>query len=260
LALRFDAFRWPQHGLMLLEMALALLLAVQGARLVWAILEPAGPFGMPSAPLQAKADFTILSRFDPFFRGLPDGGGAAPANTGSHVLYGVRMASDGQGAAILGSGDGTQQAFTVGQAVAPGIILTAIERDHVIVTRGGVRTRIGFAQPAPGTYVPPPLPAAATQASGGGSIAPKAFLAQTSFEPQLQNGQVLGYAITPRDGGQLLQAAGLQAGDIIRAINGSALSRNRFDEIEAEFAGASQVELTIERGGQTITRQLRVSQ
>lgn len=258
--MRFDAFRWPQHGLMLLEMALAVLLTVQGARLIWAILAPAGPFGTPPTPPSHRTDFTILSRFDPFFRGLPDGGGAAPANTGGYVLYGVRMAGDGRGSAIMGSGDGSQQVFTVGQAVAPGVILTAVERDHVIVTRGGVRTRIGFQQPAAGTYVPPPAPAPAQQPAGGGSIAPKAFLAQTSFEPLLQNGQVLGYAITPRDGGQLLQAAGLQAGDIIRAINGSALSRNRFDEIEAEFAGASQVELTIERGGQTITRQLRVSQ
>jgi len=258
--LRLDAFRWPQHGLMLLEMALAILLAVQGARLFWAILAPAGPFGMAAAPPLPRADFTILSRFDPFYRGLPDGGGATPASMGGFTLYGLRVTGDGRGAAILGSGDGRQEAFAVGQAVAPGVILTAVERDHVIVTRGGVRTRIGFQQAAPGPYVPPPAPTQAPQAAGGGRIAPKVFLAQTSFQPQLQNGQVLGYAIAPRDGGQALQAAGLQAGDIIRAINGSALSQNRFDEIEAEFAGASQVELTIERGGQTITRQIQVSQ
>jgi type II secretory pathway component PulC len=141
--------------------------------------------------------------------------------------------------------------------VAPGVVLAAVERDHVVLTRGGVRMRVGFPAPAPTAYVP--LPARAAQADQGGAITPKDFLSQTLFEPQLQGGQVLGYAVSPRDGGQILAAAGLQAGDVIRAINGSPLSRNRFEEIESEFSGASQVELTIERGGQTITRKLQVA-
>ena len=66
--------------------------------------------------------------------------------------------------------------------------------------------------------------------------------------------------MTPRDSGLALQQAGLQAGDVIRTINGSALSRNRFEEIESEFSGSDQVELTVERGGQIITKNLRVAQ
>lgn len=258
MAFRFDAFRWPQQGLKLLEAALVAALAVQAVRLFWAVLAPAGPFGTPMVSPPPRTDFTILSRFDPFFRGLPDGGAAASSNGGGFVLYGVRLAADGRGAAILGKGDGRQDAFTVGQSVAPGVTLAAVGRDHVILSRGGVRTRIAFQPSAPGAYTPPPTPSPAPQAAG--AITPKAFLSQNSFEPHIENGQVLGYAVTARDGGQTLQAAGLQPGDIIRAINGSPLSRNRFEEIEAEFAGSQQVELTIERGGQTVTRQLRVAQ
>lgn len=256
MAFRFDFFRRPAPGLILLEMALAALLAVQGVRLFWAVLVPAGPFGAVTPPPVVKADFTILSRFDPFFRGLSEG--AASANAGGLVLYGVRTMADGKGAAILGRSDGAQEAFTVGQAVTPGVILAAVGDDHVVITRGGMRTRIAFQPPAPGSPAPPPA-APAPPASQGGVIAPKTFLSANSFEPQMRDGAVLGYAVSPRDGGQSLKAAGIKPGDIIRAINGAALSRNRFAEIESEFAGASRIELTIERGGQTITKQLQVS-
>jgi general secretion pathway protein C len=258
LAFRFDALRWPSNGLLLLQAALVAGLAVQGVRLFWMLVTPAGAFGVAAVivPPRAKADFSVLSRFDPFYREMPAGGASA---TIAFTLFGVRMAAAGRSAAILGSPDGRQDSFTLGQSVAPGVVLAAVERDHVVLTRGGVRMRVGFPTQAPAAYVPLPARAAAAQADQGGAITPKAFLSQTMFEPQLQGGQVTGYAVSPRDGGQILGAAGLQAGDVIRAINGSVLSRNRFEEIESEFAGVSQVELTIERGGQTLTRKLQVA-
>ena len=82
---------------MLVELALVALLAVQGVRLFWAVAAPAGPFGAALPPAAANSDFTILSRFDPFFRGLP-GGGSSITNTGGFVLYGVRRMPDGRGA------------------------------------------------------------------------------------------------------------------------------------------------------------------
>ncbi|HJR56802.1 MAG TPA: type II secretion system protein N [Rhizomicrobium sp.] len=242
---------------MLLEAALAIALAVQGVRLFWMIVTPTGAFGPEpaSAPTPVKADLAVLSRFDPFFRGVPDGG----ASAGYFTLFGVRMAAGGRSTAILGTPDGRQDSFALGQSIAPGVVLAAVERDHVVLTRGGVRTHVGFQASAPTAYVPLPSPAPVAQAEQGGTIAPKDFLAQTSFEPRLQGNQVLGYTVSPRDGGKILAAAGLQPGDVIRAINGAALSRHRFGEIESEFSGATQVELTIERGGQTITRKLQVA-
>jgi general secretion pathway protein C len=256
LAFRFDALRWPSNGLPLLQAALVAGLAVQGVRLFWMLVTPAGAFGVPAmaVPPRAKADFSVLARFDPFFRGLPADGVSVPT---AFTLFGVRMAAAGRSTAILGGPDGRQDSFILGQNIAPGVVLTAVERDHVILTRGGVRMRIGFQPPAPGAFVPAPAPVA--PAATGGAITPKAFLSQTQFEPRQQGGQVLGYAVSPRDGGQILAAAGLQAGDVIRAINGQALSRNRFEEIESEFNGVGPVELTIERAGQTITRKLQVA-
>lgn len=257
----FGAFRWPSNGLMLLEAALAIGLAVQGVRLFWLLVTPAGAFGPApvSASAPAKADVAVLSRFDPFFRGVPGGGASVSAGNDGFTLFGVRMAAGGRSTAILGAPDGRQDSFALGQSVAPGVMLSAVERDHVILTRAGVRLRVNFQTPAPTATAYVPLPPPVAQAEQGGTIAAKDFLSQTSFEPRMQGGgEVLGYAVSPRDGGKILAAAGLQPGDIIRAINGSPLSRHRFNEIEAEF-GAAQVELTIERGGQTITKKLQVA-
>lgn len=257
MAFRFDALRWP-NGLLLLQAGLAAGLAVQGARLFWILVTPAGAFGVPAmmVPPPAKVDFSVLARFDPFFRGLSAGGASIPT---AFTLFGVRMAAAGRSSAILGGPDGRQDSFTLGQTIAPGVELAAVERDHVVLMRGGVRMRVDFPAPPPTAYVPLPVRVPTAQADQGGAISPKAFLSQTQFEPRQQGGQVLGYAVSPRDGGQILAAAGLQAGDVIRAINGQALSRNRFEEIESEFTGAGPVELTIERGGQTITRKLQVA-
>lgn len=260
LAYRLDIFRWPVPWATVAEFALTAALAIQGVRLIWALVTPAGAMGMPppSQP-QGKADFAVLSRVDPFFRGLDSAGDArAFAATGIYTLFGIRTGAAGRGSAILAGPDGRQEAYTVGQAISPGTVLTAVGADHAVVSRAGVHIRIAF-QP-PSASGAPIAPAAPIAASGGGTITPKAFLSQTAFQPRLQDGQVLGYTVTPRDSGQALQQAGLQAGDVIRTINGSALSRNRFEEIESEFSGSDQVELTVERGGQIITKNLRVAQ
>ena len=259
LPFHFAAFRQAPNSLMLLEAALVIALAVQAVRLFWMMVTPAGAFGPApvSAPVPVRADVAILARFDPFFRGVPDGG--ASVGAGGFTLFGVRMAAN-RSTAILATPDGRQDSFALGQSIAPGVVLSAVERDHVILTRGGMRVRVAFQTPAPTAptaHVPPPGPA--TQMEQGGTIVPRDFLSQTGFEPQMQGGEVRGYAVSPRDGGKILAAAGLQPGDVIRAINGQVLGRHRFEEIESEFSGASQVEFTIERGGQTITKKMQVA-
>jgi len=246
------------------EFALAAALVIQSVRLLWALVTPAGVIGMPppSQP-QTNADFSVLSRIDPFFRGLDSAGSArAFAATGIYTLFGVRTGATGRGSAILAGPDGRQEAYTVGQVIAPGTVLTAVGADHAVVSRAGVHIRIAFVPPSSsGASSTPPIALAAPIADArGGTISPKTFLSQTAFQPRLQDGQVLGYTVSPRDSGQALLQAGLQAGDVIRTINGSALSRNRFEEIESEFSGSDQVELTVERGGQIITKNLRVAQ
>lgn len=135
------------------ELLLLVLVAVQAARLFWALLTPLGPVGEYRAlntavPLQQSVG--TLATFDPFFRQVA---GAAPVVvTALDIrLYGTREdRATGRGSAIIGTPDGRQTSFMVGEEILPGVVLTAVAFDHVTVTRGGVAEQLFLDQsPAP---------------------------------------------------------------------------------------------------------------
>lgn len=122
-------------------------LAVQAARLTWALIAPEP--ATPAAGAAARGDaLAILTRFDPFFRAAPEGVGGATAQAFS--LHGVRAGDGGAGSAIIGTPDGTQSSFAVGDEVAPGVKLVSVEVDHVVLARGGARSPLFFPNAAPG--------------------------------------------------------------------------------------------------------------
>ena len=122
------------------EALLVLLLATQAAALVWAIAAP-GP--SPSTGAVAKvADLSILTRFNPFL-GI-DTPAAGQASGQAMRLYGVRAGADGRGSAIIGSADGKQASYLVGETVAPGVTLQAVHDNHVVLARGAATTKLTF--------------------------------------------------------------------------------------------------------------------
>ena len=158
-----------------MELLLLVLLAVQCARLFWAMLTPLGPIGewkdldamRPVAPPAAA-----LAEFDPFFRQAPGATGApAPVVVTSLNLRlaGVREdRATGRGTAFITLANGSQQAFVVGEEIEPGVVLSAVGFDHVVVTRGGAPEQLyldqsppnagGGGQPGPPANVSPPPP------------------------------------------------------------------------------------------------------
>lgn len=115
-----------------------MLLAVQTAGLVWAIAAPAPP--LPSAG-QTSRDLTILTSFNPFLGGDQTG---APASGQAMRLYGVRAGPEGQGSAIIGTADGRQASYLVGETVAPGVTLQAVHDNHVVLARGAATSKLTF--------------------------------------------------------------------------------------------------------------------
>ena len=164
----------------LLELLLLVLIALQCARLFWAVLTPLGPVGewkaldlMRTAPPPGPR----LGSFDPFFRQAP----GAPGTPQSPVvvtaldirLYGITAnQATGGGSAIIGTAQGQQRVFLVGEEIMPGVVLTGIGFDHITISRGGTaeqlyldqgRAPAGATNPgavpglAPGQIPPPPL-------------------------------------------------------------------------------------------------------
>jgi general secretion pathway protein C len=157
---------WASRIGVLLLAALLAMLAMQSARLIWALGSPVGPVGPPA--LASARSAAVIDGFDPFFR-------LQPASTSNAVtslplkLFGTRRDSaTGQGSAIIATPDGIQSSYAVGEILMPGVKLWAVGSDEVTLDRGGSKEKLFLdqsvpapvAQPSasPTAPLPPPIP------------------------------------------------------------------------------------------------------
>ena len=260
---RARAELWPGAIRTGVEIALVLVLAVQAARVVWIVAEPAGPFGTRAAEVvsdSARAP-AILKTFNAFAprSSAPT---VAAEDTSGLMLHGVRVGSRGAGSAIIGVG-GKQSVYWIGEEVAPGAVLKEVAADHVVVARGDRISHLSLVARTPQpnatgsvpSYMLAPRAAAAAPAKPAviTSVDTKKLLEEAGLMPRRQGGQITGYTLLPRGPGEMLGRAGLTAGDVLVALNGTRLTPERYSEIEQELTGASQVQLTVERGSETRT-------
>jgi general secretion pathway protein C len=239
---------------------LVLALTVQAARLIWIFVSPGPTPASADAAATRPVDLAVLGRFDPF----RDTGATArePASDGSGlILYGVRTDASGRrGSAILAGPDGRQASYAVGETVAPGVVLSAVGFDHVVLSERGLRRRLAFPEVQPGTAAAlpssapfaPPRPAQASAAPSSAvqaAVEPARLVREAGFVPRREGDRITGYAVVPRGGDSLLRAAGLQAGDVVTEIDGEPLDPDRFEGLAGDLAGAGSVRLTVERGG-----------
>jgi general secretion pathway protein C len=77
----------------------------------------------------------------------------------------------------------------------------------------------------------------------------------------MKDGRPAGYTVMPRggQGAAILAQVGLAPGDVLLTIDGSELSRERLSELPSILAAADRVDVTYERGGQTLTTTLRMT-
>jgi general secretion pathway protein C len=141
------------------ELLLLSLLAIQCARLVWAIVTPVDPIGdwKASSALRpvAPASSGLLGSFDPFFR-LSGSNGPVVVTSLNLKLFGVREdRASGRGSAIIGTPDGQQRSFAVGEEVVPGVKLTAVGFDSVTISRSGTAEQLFLDQSTSARVVAP---------------------------------------------------------------------------------------------------------
>jgi general secretion pathway protein C len=246
-----------------IQALLILVLAFLAARLAWQLLTPVGPFGASPAiaTVTGAADPGLAARA--FLQGGHESSPGAAADTSGLALFGVRRASDPRrSTAILGTVGGNQASFAVGDTVAPGVTLASVGDGQVVLDRGGTRLRLALpdapapsatAAPAPVASPPPQGPASVSAPIDAGQL-----LAQAGLRPRLRDGQADGYTLIPRGDGDLLRRAGLQAGDVLLAVNGQALTPERIGEIEQILRTNPNTVVTLERGGERKTLTLQM--
>lgn len=248
------------------ELLLLALVAVQAARLVWALVTPVDPVGDWKAPasLMAPPAAGALGSFDPFFR-LTEGGAPAVVTGLNIQLFGVRQdQATGRGSAILQLPDGSQRSFAVGEEIIPGVTLAEVGFDSVTIDRGGAREQVFLdqSQPAPAAGGQPQAgqqiaPAPPVQAPSPPATTPTAQAAPLQFAPRVSENQITGLIVSPGgDGGATFRAAGFRPGDVITAVNGQRVVSPQ--QAEALIRGAGDgATVTVDRGGRNVQISVR---
>lgn len=236
----------------------------------------------------------IANGVDAILALAPFGGGAAgadglPASTLGLVLKGIIYSGNPDAStAMIASGSGTAQSFSVGQAPVGNALIAAIEMDRVVLSVGGRREVLTFpkpsasapvgqaSQPGQGLSTGPATPLmdpAAASALAAASPVATALAAQearkaapnrpTAAANRVDPAAALaaadvsvssaGYRVGPNPPPQLLRA-GLKPGDLIRTLNGRPVSDLNSDrQLFERAAGAGSARVEIVRDGRPLT-------
>ncbi|MDX3908855.1 MAG: type II secretion system protein N [Sphingobium sp.] len=251
------------NGFAALEWLVLALLAVQIARLIWAVVTPVSSYGAwtgRQAVIPSVAErLALFTRFDPFFR-TPDAatGGSPVVTSLALTVYGIRVnEGSGLGSAIVATPDGIQNSFAVGDEILPGVKLKAVAFDHIVIERGGAEETVFLDQ----SQAAPVAASDAQPASGPGqtvpqnivpqSLTPAAIKSDIGFSPRTEGGRVTGLVLSPK--GPAFQSAGFQPGDIVAQINGRAItSLADLQALQSQIAPGARISMMVERGATTV--------
>lgn len=265
--MRLSSPDWPWQGL---RWALLALIAVQGVRLVYAILTPASPVGDWRAPapqpMAIAAQQALFARLDPFYRQQAAAlTGPATVTALPLTLFGIRAnAATGGGSAIIAGEDGVQQSVGAGEEIQPGVRLVAVAFDHVTIERNGMRELLYMDQAAGEAAAGAAAPGNAAATTGTDAVAPPAtprpamaispasIRAGISFTPRTAGGRVTGINVAAAGDGSAFAALGLRGGDVIRAVNGRAIaSAGDIAALSSQLQPGARLTLEVERGAGT---------
>lgn len=259
----------------LLELGLLFLLAIQCARLIWAVATPVGPLGEwrgdAGLTTLAAASPAQFEAFDPFFR--LEGGAPVVVTDLDIRLFGVRQdRATGRGSAIIQPGEGEQASYLVGEEIMPGVRLESVGFDFVTIFRDNRREQIFLDQSGPVETASAPMGIAApavasSQRSGAPSVAqpseptvtPRALSRDTRIAPRREGDRMTGVILQPNGEGEAFRAAGFEPGDVLIAIDGRRITDAREAARFATGIGAGAL-VQVERDGETIAFRARVSE
>lgn len=274
--LAISAHRWrilrrlPHSSLLsLAELLLLALLAVQCARLAWAVVTPLGPLGdwrPAGGPDAARARAALISGFDPFFR-LGRTGGPAIVTSLQLKLFGVRVdQATGRGSAIIAGPDNVQTSYSVGEEIQSGVTLKSVDYDNVVIERGGTEETLYLDQSvaAPVAAAPPPQvnatllsePAGVTAAPG--SVRLSELQSSLTLAPRVAGNRVTG--LVPRGDPAFLVRIGLQPGDVVVQAGGRPItSPEDLQRAAAGLARGGTLSIAVERGAQVLPIAISIS-
>jgi general secretion pathway protein C len=172
-------------------------------------------------------------------------------------LIGVSQLSNGRPFAIIEDRSGQQSVYRLGETIPSAGKLVEVDKDRVIVDRGGRRVALSLPKDTlPGPIVAPhpiAVPAAIDSENPGGESSgddfdpnvsdmgdnhyqvPKATIDYTMSHlsemftqiravPNIQNGRTNGFSLSEIEPGSLFDEMGLEEGDVLRSIDGQQMT------------------------------------
>ncbi len=276
--------RFPLDStLRLLVLALAAITAIMLARLTWTLVEPQSVLPAPAPVALVSADASIDSARGGFaeLASLSIFGSAAnrPANAAlnapdtslSWVLKGVLTDPDpARSRAILAPQGQPEKAYIVGASLPGNVRLEQVLADRVILARDGKLETLRLQRASLSSGKTPARRAAAlpqvdsnlTIAADGGVARidreewmnnPQRFMEVVSATPVLIDGAMYGLEVSPARNAREFEAAGLQPGDVITAVEGTPVAEiNDYRDILQTLTG-NTVSLSLDRNGEPTT-------
>jgi general secretion pathway protein C len=235
--------------------------------LCWALAQGTWRILQPGAPAVAGSgvdaiDLSALSRmqlFGPVTAGPAPDASLAQSNL-NITLTGVAAQAGGGCALVIVQGQ-PESAFCAGEDLTPGVRLEAVERDRIVIVRNGAREAVPLKDldKAAGLIGSPPPPIVQPSATGG-QLVDRRQLQQQLGRPEFLSQALIvpnpdgGFLVRQIQPGSLYEKLGLRPGDVIRNVNGQALtSMEDVMRLYQQFGSAQRVLVEVQRQGRNET-------
>ncbi len=179
-----------------------------------------------------------------------------PQTQMSLVLSGTMALDDPAGGfAIVGENAANAKFYRVGAAINGGARLHSVYADRVIIDRNGSLETLVLPRGAPTSAAAPMVRNVVTTSVGDNlrriaTSNPNALGELLRAQPVFSNGVQKGFRVYPGRDRQQFTRLGLQPGDLVTAVNGTALDDvNRSKEILDTLTTSSTAQVTVERNG-----------
>jgi len=242
--------------------ALAAALGVQAAVIVThlagsGVRSPSGSQGAARVAGHAPPDLALLTNGHLFGTAPPPppvDDANAPATNMPLVLTGIIAAGDPkQGLAIIGTSATNAKIYPVGDRVPGNARVHAVYVDRVLLERNGtiealmLPRKFSAGSPPPAAMGPSPLDRVQRALSNEPGLISDVLRPQ----PVFADGKLHGYRVYPGRDVKAFAALGLRNGDLVLAINGTALDDPaRGNEIFSSLGNSDQARVTVMRNGQ----------
>ena len=197
---------------------------------------------------------------------------SAPDTSLNLTLMGILAGSDeNDSRALIGQQSGEELPYSIGQDIVSGVSLQAIFPDRVILSRNGSLETLRLDKDSPSTSTAPPV---VQQSEASSASAQMAQIRDQILQDPSKAGEFIrvqpasaagggtkGYRIYPGKDRALFSSSGLRPGDLVTAVNGIQLDDGQKAlQTLNDLKSAGSVTLTLERGGQTQTVNVSLTQ